>query len=64
MEAPPPALYVFDACSLLNLIASRRFADIIRELACLLRDVEERATFRPGRHDPLQGWWETTRSHL
>jgi len=40
MEAPPPALYVFDACSLLNLIASRRFADIIRELACLLRDVE------------------------
>ncbi len=29
MEAPPE-LYVFDACSLLNLIASRRSADIAR----------------------------------
>ena len=30
MEAPPPALYVCDACSLLNLIAGRRFTDIAR----------------------------------
>ena len=30
MEVPPPALNVFDACSLLNLIASRRFTDIAR----------------------------------
>ena len=31
------------------------------DLVQVLRDVEERAGFRPGRHDPLADWWGSTR---
>lgn len=34
----------------------------VRELAGLLRDVEERGRFRPGHHDPLCAWWDSIRS--
>ena len=32
-----------------------------QDLARVLLDVEERGSFRPGRHDPLASWWETMR---
>ena len=31
------------------------------DVARLLRDIEERATFRPRRQDPLGTWWESYR---
>lgn len=33
-------------------------------LARLLIDVEERGNFRPGRHDPLESWWNAARSRV
>lgn len=33
-----------------------------RELARLLIDIEERASFRPGPHDPLRVWWDGARN--
>ena len=30
----------------------------LEELRRVLLDVQERARFAPGRHDPLQGWWQ------
>ena len=34
------------------------------EIARVLLDVEQRGNFRPGRHDPLESWWNEARNQL
>ena len=57
-----PAVRLLSTSEVIKAWADRVGLDTLG-LALVLRDVEERARFRPGRHDPLCAWWESIRSN-
>ncbi len=54
-----PAVRVYSTPMLLKEWAEQTAPDAAT-LAQVIRDIHERARFVPGRHDPLQEWWESS----